>query len=108
MEQSASLETDRSSASQEIPRILYNRIHKRPPPVPILSPASPVNSYPSHFLMIHFNIIYYPILSLCLPSCLFPSDLPTQTLYTPPLSPVCATCPAYLILLDLITGKILD
>ena len=61
MEQSPSLETNRSSASLEIPCTLYRRIHKRPPPVPILSPASPVNAYPSHFLKIHFNIICFPI-----------------------------------------------
>jgi hypothetical protein len=50
MEQSPSWETKRFSASQEISRILWNtnvpyRIHKRPPPVSILSQIDPVRVY---------------------------------------------------------------
>ena len=62
MEQTSSWEANLFSASQEIPRILWNpkvhyHIHKCPPPVSILNQLDPVHTLTSYFLKIHLNII---------------------------------------------------
>ena len=68
--------------------------------VPVTSSYTDPDQYipcpPSQILMIHFNIIL--LLRLGLPNGLFPSGFPTKTLYALILSPICATCPAHLIL----------
>jgi hypothetical protein len=72
---------------------------QEPTTCPNSEPDQPRPCSPSHFLKIHFKTH----LCLDLPGGLFPSGFLTKTLYTTLLSPVRATCPANLILLDLIT-----
>ena len=82
MEQSPSWEANRFSASQEIPRILWDpnvhyRIYRCPPPVPILSQIEPVHA--PHLTSWRSIIIFFSHLHLRLPNGLFPSGFPTKT-----------------------------
>ena len=111
MVQSTSWEANWFAASQEIPRISRNpkvhyRTHKRPPTVCILGQPSPVHIPTSHLQEIHPNIIHpsMPRSPQWSPSLQFPQQDPIHPLS----SPICATCPAHLILLDFITLTILS
>ena len=82
MRQSPSWEANMSSASQEIPCILWNqkfhgRIHRRPLTFPILSQINPVQNSPAQFW--RYILILYSHLCLGLPSDLSPSGLPNKT-----------------------------
>jgi hypothetical protein len=85
MEQSPSWEANRSSASQEIPRILRNskvhyRIQRCPPPVPTLSQIDPVHdTHPTSWISILFLSSH---LRLGLPCHFFPLSFPTKR-FTP-------------------------
>ena len=91
MEQSPSWETNWFSASQEIPRILWNPkvhyyIHKCPPLTPILSQLDPVHTPTSRFRQIHLNIIlsFTPGPSKWSLSHRFPQQTPCIPLSSPP------------------------
>ena len=110
MVQSPSWEANWFAASREIPRISQNlkvhyRTHKHPPPVSILGQPYPVHIPTSHLLEIHPNIIH-PSTPRSLQwslSLRFPHQDPVHLLS----SPIRATCPAHLILLDFIIRTIL-
>ena len=72
-----------------------------------LSWASPIQSIYPHPTSWKSILILYTHLRLGLPSGLFTSGFPIKILYTPLSSPIRATCPAHLILLDFITCTIL-
>jgi hypothetical protein len=86
MEQSPSWEGNRFSASQEIPRILWNpkvhyRSHKCPPPVSILSKLDPVRSTTFHFLKINLTTSHVSFSFLRMHQSIRPGPRLTPWLY---------------------------
>ena len=70
--------------------------------------TSPIQSIYPHPTSCRSILILSIHLSLGLPSDIFPSRFPTKILYTSFSSPIQATCPVHLILLDFITRTMLN
>ena len=108
MEQSSPWKANRFAVGQEIPHILWNPKTAFTSVRHLSLPwAKSIQSITLHPTSWRSTWILSSHLCLGLPSGLIPSGFPTKTLYTPLPSPIRATCPAHLILLDFITRRIL-
>jgi hypothetical protein len=105
MELSPSWEAANFSATQELPRTLWNpkvhyRVHKSPPLVHILNQIDPVHTIPSYLTKIQFNIFH---------SSTFRSSYLSLSFWLPHQYPICIPllphsyyipCPSYPSWLD--------
>ena len=109
VEHSPSWESNRFSASQEIPRIFFEPERSLPQFTCVrhlsLSWASSIQSISPHHTSWRAILIVSSHLRLCIPSGLFPSDFPQKSAVC--TSPIRTTCPTHLTLLDFITRTIL-
>jgi hypothetical protein len=107
METRPSWKATRCTITQEFTNILWNSkvhyyVHKNmsPPPVHILSQINPVETTPSYLAEIILILLTH--LCLGLHGNLFPTVFLTKVLYAFLFSRIRATCPALLIILNLI------
>jgi hypothetical protein len=80
---------------------LHNRIHKSRPLILILNHLNPIHAVTFYFFTNDFSVTV--TLRTGVQDCLLPSGFPIKMLYLFVISPMCTTCLAYIILLDLIT-----
>jgi hypothetical protein len=103
VERSLRSEADIFSSYQEITSVYGSRgfhyyVHKRSPLATIFIEVNPVYNFMPCFFMIHFNIIFMPVLSSWYLTIRFPKRN-VEFL----LSPLLATCPTHLNVLDFVT-----
>jgi hypothetical protein len=95
-------------ATKKFPSILWNRkvnyrVQRSPPLTPILGQINPIYTMPS-YLKIHFKTVHQPMSWSSQWSLTF--WISHQNPIRMPFRHICATCPANLILLDLIKSNI--
>lgn len=83
----------------KFPVFYSTQTFKSPAPVPILSQINPIYTFPPYFLKTHFNITLTPTPMFM--NSLFPSGLPTKSVYLLVAFTMRATCHAYFIFLTM-------